>query len=196
MKAQKTYRELLIDTIIVIEGNFQNLLVLGMELVMFEDRQAGLVPFEDGDEIPVYIDVFEASDIPAVRAIAHVILLFEEICSSLRNINNVTREEIDIRYLTTEMPREVNAEMSTDIDISFEDFRSEVYVCLSDTMYFCNSNAYEMIYGEEADDELHEDFYFPKAETYTLLSTDDASIRLLSDLSRYLDGHRELVWKD
>jgi len=45
MKAQKTYRELLVDTIIVIEGNYQNLLILGMELVMFEDRQAGLVPF-------------------------------------------------------------------------------------------------------------------------------------------------------
>jgi len=57
-------------------------------------------------------------------------------------------------------------------------------------------NAYEMIYGEGAEDELHEDFYFPKVETYTLLSTDDASIRLLTDLSRYLDGHRDLVWKD
>jgi len=53
-----------------------------------------------------------------------------------------------------------------------------------------------MIYGQEADEELHEVFYFPKAETYTLLSTDDASIRLLTDLSRYLDGHRDLAWKD
>ena len=63
-------------------------------------------------------------------------------------------------------------------------------------MYFCNSNAYEMIYGEEADDELHNAFYFPEAETYTLLSTDDASIRLLTDLSRYLEGHQDLVWRD
>lgn len=52
MKAQKTYRELLVDTIIVIGGNFQNLLVFGMELVLFEDRQAGLT-FEDGNETQI-----------------------------------------------------------------------------------------------------------------------------------------------
>jgi|GEM_PF-1722431 len=44
MKAQKTSRKLLADAIVTIEHNFQNLLVLGMELVMFEDRKAGLVP--------------------------------------------------------------------------------------------------------------------------------------------------------
>jgi len=196
MKSQRTYRELLIDTIVTIEHSFQSLLVLGMELIMFEDRKAGLVPFEDGDEIPVYIDVFEASDIPAVQTIAHAIMLFQEICLSLRNINNVTKEEIDNRYLTSEGPRELAPEMSTDKDLSFEDFKSEAYLCLSDTMYFCNSNVYWMIYGEDADYELHHDFYFPGAETYQLLSADDANIRLLIDLSKYLEGHRDLVWKD
>jgi hypothetical protein len=28
-----------------------------------------------------------------------------------------------------------------------------------------------MIYGEEADDELHQNFHFPDAETYKLLSS-------------------------
>jgi hypothetical protein len=196
MKAQKTYRELLLDTIVTIENHLNNLLVLGMEMVMFEDRKAGLVPFEDGDEIPVYIDVFEASDIPAVQTIAHVVMLFQEICLSLRNINNFTAEEIDDRYPASGESQEPDNEMSTDKDLSFEDFKSQAYVCLSDTMYLCNSNAYWMIYGEEADDELHHDFYFPDAETYALLSADDANIRLLIDLTRYLESHRDLVWND
>jgi len=196
MKAQKTYRELLLDTIVTIENHLNNLLVLGMEMVMFEDRKAGLVPFEDGDEIPVYIDVFEASDIPAVQTIAHVVMLFQEICLSLRNINNFTAEEIDDRYPASGESQEPDNEMSTDKDLSFEDFKSQAYVCLSDTMYLCNSNAYWMIYGEEADDELHHEFYFPDAETYALLSADDANIRLLIDLTRYLESHRDLVWND
>jgi len=63
-------------------------------------------------------------------------------------------------------------------------------------MYYFNSNAWWMIYGEEADDELRDAFYFPDAETYKLLSADDANIRLLIDLSRYLEGHRDMVWND
>lgn len=193
MKAQKTYRDLIIDSIAVIEDNFQYLLILGMELIMFEDKKAGIVPFEDGDEIPVYIELFETSDIPAVQTIAQAALLFQEICFSLRNINNVTTKEIDDQYPAS---GELETEMSTDKDLSFEEVKSEVYVCLSDTMYFCNSIAYWMIYGEDASDELQHDFYFPEAETYALLSTDDANIRMLTDLSRYLEGHRDLVWRD
>lgn len=46
MEDHKTYREALLDAILIIEDNYQRLLVLGMELVMYDDRQAGLVPFE------------------------------------------------------------------------------------------------------------------------------------------------------
>ena len=195
MKSQKTYRELLIDTLLLIEGNYQRLLVLGIELVMYEDRKAGLVPFEDGDEIPIDIEVFEASDIPAVQTIAHAILLFQHICSTLRNMNTFTIAEIDSRRSAAEHYQEPEPEMSTDEDLSFEDFKSAVYISLSETMYYCNLNAYSMIYGEDASEDLRQDFYFPGEETYELLSSNDTNIRLLVNLSEYLEGHRDLVWK-
>lgn len=196
MNAEQTYRETLLDTLLLMEDNYQRLLVLGMELVMFEDKRSGLVPFEDGDEIPVYVDVFEASDIPAVQTIAQAILLIRQISFSLRNINKFTKEEIAARQPLAECFEEPEQEMSTDEDISFEDFKSGVYVCFSDTMYFCNSNAYRLIHGKEAGEELHHDFYFPTDETYSLLSTRDSNIQLLVDLSRYLEGHRDRVWND
>lgn len=91
---------------------------------------------------------------------------------------------------------EPESEASGYEEISFEEFKSGVYVTLSDTMFQCSSNAYWMIYGKEAGDSLYEDFYFPDEETYALLATDDFSTRLLVDLSKYLAGHRDKVWED
>lgn len=196
MNAEKSYRDALIDALIVIEDNYQRLMVLGMELVMYEDKRNGLVPFEDGDEIPVYVDVFESSDIPAVRTVGQAILLIREISFSLRNINKFSNEEIADRQPLADCFSEPEHEMSTDQDITFEEFKSGIYVSFSDIMFFCNSSAYWMIYGKDGGEELHDTFFFPTEETYALLSSKDSNVKLLVDLSRYLEGHRDRVWED
>ncbi len=194
MNIERTYRELLLNTIASIEDGHQDLLVIGMELVMFEDRKAGNIPFEDGDLIPVYIDVFKASDIPAVQIIAGAVLLIPEICLSLRNINMVTDEEIEQLYVTDS--EETEPESPTGKELTMDDFISEVYLCLSDIIFFINSNAYWMIHGEEASEDVYTSFYLPEEETYELLGSTDNNIQMLVSLSKDLLYYRELVYAD
>lgn len=196
MKIERTYRELLLNLIAIIEDGYQDLLILGMGLVMYEDRKAGHLPFEDGDLIPVYIDVFDASDIPTVRIIAGAVRLIPEVCLSLRNINNVTDEEIEARYTTDENITEPELEKDAGKEMSPDDLVSEVYLCLSDILFFINSNVYWMIHGEEAPDHVYGHFHMPEEDTYELLVSDDINTQMLVTLSRGLQHYRDLVYAD
>lgn len=194
MNAERTYRDLIVSTVAIVNERYQDLLHLGMNLVSYEDVKDGFFPFETGDMIPIYIEVFEASDIPAVQAIAHALPTIREIIFSLRSLNNITEEEIESMYETDENDISLKHGARELKEVTWTSLKSDVYVCLSEMVFFINSNTYWMKYGHEQPDDSEHDFFMPEPETYALLATDDTNFQPLIRLSKYLNMHRESVW--
>lgn len=195
MNTQRTYRDLLVSTLVTLEYHFQQILSLGMTLVTYEDARTGVLPFEDGDEIPIFIEVFEASSILAVQAVAHAAPTIAEMIAKLINLNRITREEIEAQYETDENGNLIESESEEWKEQTWEGLKDDLYLYFSDMVYIINENAYWMKFGHEQLDNDEHDFYMPTPATYEMLATDDTNFSELLRLSKYLEDHRSLAYR-
>lgn len=197
---ERSYRELLLDVIATLDDTYQTLMQLGMAQVIYEDRRSGNLPFEDGDLIPVYLDVLEASDISVVRKIAAVVRLIPETRFFLCNINRITEEDLAQLYEDeTDEPEPAaiaEAEIPLSQEKTMDDYQCDVYLCLSSLILSLNATAYWMKYEEEAPEVLMSTFYFPEEETYELFSSDDTNIQILISLSKKLQPYFNSIYGD
>lgn len=199
MSKEHTYRDLLVSTLAFTEYGYDSLLELGMTLIVYDDAKAGIVPFEDGDLIPVYPELFTTSEIPAAQVIGKIIPKLRETFLTLTNLNNITSEELYGPDEEEDITGEGNEE--EDEDGAEENFRemsphglvNEIYGLLSEILYVINSSTYRLLYDRDGD-ELEEDLRLPDSETYALLETDDANFKQLIELSKFINEHRDAVW--
>lgn len=158
-------------------------------------REAGVFPFEDGDEIPIFIEVFEASSILAVQAVAHAAPTIAKTIAKLTNLNRITREEIEAQYETDEDGNLIESNPEEWKEQTWEGLKDDLYLQFSDMVYIINENTYWMKYGHEQPDPDVHDFYMPTPETYEMLATEDTNFSELLRLSKYLEAHRNLAYR-
>lgn len=195
MNPQRTYRDLLVTTLTVLDYYFLNLMSIGMALVTYEDAKAGVLPFKEGEEIPIIMEVFEASDILSVQTVAHAAHPIAEMITTLKSINNITFEEAETLFET-----EVEGDTFSSAPVEWKNqtmdgLKGQMYICFSEMMYIINTNTYWMKFGHEQPEEDEHDFYMPTPSTYEMLATDDTNFSRLLQLSKYLEDHRGLAYR-
>ncbi|MGV3705465.1 MAG: hypothetical protein ACO1NU_08815 [Arcticibacter sp.] len=191
MIEQMTYRQLLLDALATMESCWNNLGDVALCLIFFEDRQNGCFPFEEGDEIPLDMGLLEASDIPSVHVLEDTINELLDVHTYIYNVNNLSedlpedeeRSGKDGNYSYDPFPMNPRKTME-DLRLEASDFIS---YALADVMH----SAYHLLYNREIPDDFEHDFFFPSEGTYALLASDDANVKALLSLAKFLEQKRD-----
>lgn len=194
MNPQKTNRDILVSTLAALDYYYQCMTVIGMTMVTYQDVIASALPFDDGDEIPIFIEVFDGSDLLPVQTVAYVALPIAELIENIKHRNKVTKKELEAHYIGDKNGPLIFDRAKWE-KMTWDGLKHELYICFTNMLYNINANAYRLKFGHEQPVDHEHDFYMPDASTYKLLATDDPNFSQLLLLSKYLEDHRSFSYR-